>query len=188
MTLPKLPSFGSSLADSFKVRWPWSNSSAGSSDTGSQSSWASESNSIQASSAGARRRKSVCPPSSSFQSRETSQSRSQDTSQPGRFPNFSRGNLQASSSHTSETESFPRTYHESTYASELTPHQRSDQSYGQSFTISSRLKRAILSPTKFQIVIGSIILVRLLCPFWWKKIHPVEIIKKPWIISEVAET
>ncbi|KAA1078996.1 hypothetical protein PGTUg99_019718 [Puccinia graminis f. sp. tritici] len=150
-TVCRLPSFSSSFTDSFKVRWPWSSSSHASSSTGSQSSWASESSVSQASSGGARRRKSIIPQSSNSHSRETSQESS--------FPYQSRENHGSSSSRTSETESFPSTYQESSYASQQNRHERSDESYGQSFTISSRLKRAILAPTKLQTAIGSIILI-----------------------------
>ncbi|WAQ83329.1 hypothetical protein PtA15_3A698 [Puccinia triticina] len=154
MPLSKLPSFASSFADSFKVRWPWSNSSDSSSHAGSQSSWASESSVSQASSGGARRRKSVIPQSSnSSHSRETSQTES--------FPYYSREPHGSSSSHTttSETESFPSSHQDRAFASGRTLPERSDESYGQSFTISSRLKRAILAPTKLQTVIGCIILI-----------------------------
>ncbi|KAI7957288.1 hypothetical protein MJO28_004383 [Puccinia striiformis f. sp. tritici] len=155
MPLAKLPSFASSFADSFKVRWPWSNSSNTSHSSDSQSSWASErSNSIsQASSSGARRRKSFSP--------QTFASHSQETSQASSAPYYTRENNGSSGSHTttSETESFPRTYQESSHTSEGTRRERSDESYGQSFTISSRLKRAILAPTKLQTAIGFIILI-----------------------------
>ncbi|PLW31310.1 hypothetical protein PCASD_13645 [Puccinia coronata f. sp. avenae] len=159
MPLAKLPSFASSFTDTLKIRWPWSNSSVTSSHARSQSSWASESGLSQSSSAGARRRRSACPQSSGFHSREISQTESQGTSQARSSISYPSENQQSSSSRSGETEGFPRTYQDSSYATERTRNERSDQSYGQSFTISSRLKRAILAPTKLQTIIGFVILI-----------------------------
>ncbi|MBW0466134.1 hypothetical protein O181_005849 [Austropuccinia psidii MF-1] len=152
-----LPSLPSSLKDAFNVSWPWSNSSVSSSRKarhGRNSSFDSRSNNTQFTSRGIYRRRSFAPQASVSERSLTSQS-----SRLGR--DYSTGNFrrQDSVSYSTETGSYARNYAETSYGSQPSRPHRSDETYGQSFTISSRLKRAFKAPTKREIAIGFLILL-----------------------------